>query len=249
MTEQLPYRRLEQRISRRKLLLRSVGAAVAATSLYKLSEGVSLGTYPLEVRPVFVERFAEDVQLFSEEISEEGEEKLITITPEGKLLFEPSGMFFAPGREFKYVHRGGNSFKAIEEAYAKGADLFDIDANDVNGMVHGEHGIIPHVQLELGKLGINLYLPAVLDINEKEVKLGMPSTYEELVAHIASLSTPERPLAISTELKRGEFELSTLERMVAIHQAYNIPAVVHSPDPERLTLVGSELAALYNIPG
>lgn len=246
MIEQLPYQGVEHRkISRRKLLAGGIG--FAALALHELPKDIALNKPPLDMHVVSVGRTIDDVQLFSEKISENDEEKVITVTPEGTVLFEPSGIFFAPGREFNYVHRGGNSREAILESYSKGANLFDIDANDVGGTVRGEHGIIPQFKLRLGRRSINLYLPAVIDINEEEVRLGMSSTYEELIAYIASLNTPERPLAVSTELKRGEFDLGTLEKMFTVHRAYNVPAIMHSPDPERLVLVGNELAAAYNV--
>lgn len=249
MTEQSPrFEYDDRKISRRALLVGAAGVLMAAKAKDRLSEGISLSPPSLDVRAVSVNRADEGVQLLSEEVSEEGQEKVVTITPEGKLLFEPSGMFFAPGREFNYIHRGGNSFEAIFESFTKGADLFDIDANDVGGRVHGEHGIIPQVKLKLGRRSVALHFPVVFDVDEKEFKLGMPKTYEELIAYIASLSSPERQLAVSTELKRGEFEPDAIDAMLAIHQQYNIPAIMHSPDSERLTSTWHELAALYNLP-
>lgn len=241
--EQLPYRRVEKRkLSRRALLAGGIGA-VAAAALRKIPKDISFGKPPLDVDMIPAGRMAGDI----DSSAEDGIHNVISITPGGKLLYEPSGLFFTPGKEFKYVHRGGNSLEAIYESYSKGGNLFDIDANDVHGNVRGEHGFIPQGTLRIGGLHLNLHIPVVLDVNEKEVKFGMPSGYEELIAYIASLSTPERPLAVSTELKRGQFDPSTIEKMFAIHQAYNVPVIMYSLDNERLVAIGNQLAAVYNI--
>lgn len=247
MAERLRYPDDTPRISRRQFI---GGVMAAAAAAYMLPKGVSFNKPPLEVRPFVVGVTEGDLQLFSEDIFENGAENIITVTRGGKVLVQPSGVFFTPGREFSYVHRGGNSFEAIDEAYSKGADIFDIDANDVGGTVYGEHGIIYQAELHLGDPGVRFgfHLPVVVDVNEEELRFGMPNTYEELIAYIASLSTDERPLAVATELKRGEFKLGTLERMSAILQKYNVPAIIQSPDQERLALIGNELASVHDMP-
>ncbi len=246
MNERLQYSTDEQGLSRREFFRRArnsfFGAAVLATG-YRLTEGVSLNEPPLDLRTVSFGRHIENTQLSFGEISEKSEERVMTITPEGKLLFEPSGEFFAPGREFSYIHRA-NSIEFIHKAHDMGANLFDIDANDVNGTVYAEHGIIPQLELRLGKRDINLKIPIVFDRGEEELKLGMPKyTYEELVACVASLSTPEHPLAVSTELKRGEFELLTLNEMLNAHQRYDVPVIMHPTDPLQLEMLGKEIAS------
>lgn len=239
----------EQKLSRRELFRRgrnAIAAAAIAAAAYKLNEGISLRQPPVVLKTVSVGRINEGVQLFSEVSPEADGKRPITITPEGELLFEPSGEFFAPGREFSYIHRA-NSIEVIHRAHSMGANLFDIDANDVNGTLYGEHGIVPQFDLSLGRLNIELQLPAVIDQNEAELKLGMPNDkYEELVACVASLSTAEQPLAVSTELKRGKFELDTLNKMLGIHQRYNVPAILYSPDPSQLEVMGNKIAQSYN---
>lgn len=239
MKEQLPQREAEGRtLSRRALLAGGIGMTVAA-ALRRIPDDIRLNAPSLEVHRVFAGRMP-DTQLSGEDT--------ITITPWGTLLYEPSGLFFTPGREFEYVHRGANSLEAIKRSVEEGANLLDLDANDMHGDVRGEHGIIPQVTLRIGRQSINLHFPGVIDVNEKELRLGMPSTYEELVAYVASLSTPDNPIAMSVELKRGEFEVETLEMMLGIHKKYNVPVIMHSPDSERLMAIGNKLAVLYNVP-
>jgi hypothetical protein len=260
----------ERTISRRELLRRARNAlavaALAATG-YKLTEGISLNEPPLVLRTRSIEDMqqiskkdsnvggrralavtpegglllmAEGVRQLSEQNPEADEERFLTITPEGKLLFEPSGEFFSPGRVFRYVHRA-NDVEFIHKAHDMGANLFDIDANDVDGAVYAEHGIVPQVELRLGSLGINLHLPVVVDQNEMELKLGMPTyKYEQLVACVASLSTADHPLAVSTELKRGNFDRATLVEMLNIHQRHNVPVIMHPTDPHQLDTIGIE---------
>ena len=90
-------------------------------------------------------------------------------------------------------------------------------------------------------------IPAVIDINEGEYRAGMPLyRYEQLVAHIAALSKEcGYPLAVSTELKRGEFDAETLIAMIDIHRKYGVPVLMHSTDQERLIEVGGIVAQAY----
>lgn len=226
-------------LSRRAFLAGVIGAA-ATKKAGDLLDLVGISGYPLEVHTKSAGRSAEDS--FEAETGH-----IITVASDGTLLIEPDGMFFAPEREFEYSHRGGNTFQSIEEAFAMGATLFDIDANAIGGGVYGEHGIVPQLEVSIGRRRIALRLPAVIDVNEKELKLGMPSAYRELVAYIADLSTPERPLAVSVELKRGRFDLAAIESMLAVHREYGLPAILHSQNTEWLASVGGELAATYNV--
>lgn len=226
-------------LSRRAFLAGLIGA-VATKKTGDLLSRAGISGYPLEVRTKPAGRSAEDS--FEAETGH-----IITLASDGTLLIEPDGIFFVPGREFEYSHRGGNTFQSIEEAFAMGATLFDIDANAIGGGVYGEHGIVPQLEVGIGKRRIALRLPAVIDVNEKELKLGMPSAYRELIAYIADLSTPERPLAVSVELKRGRFDLAAIESMLAVHRECGLPAILHSQNSEWLASVGGELAATYNV--
>ena len=139
--------------------------------------------------------------------------------------------------------------EGIENAYARGANLLDIDANDVNGTVYGEHGVVPQVKISLGRLGLHLHLPVVVDQNEEQIMLGMPPTYEELLSHIHLLSTVERPIATSTELKRGDFTQNTLNETLAMHKEYNVPVIMHPTGSLKLDIIGDEAASSHGHAG
>lgn len=248
----------ERRLSRRAVL--QLGAAVAVEALlieggHQLKEGVSFNKPPLTLRTVSIEK-GEVYQPFLLTNDQEPDNGThLIITSEGRLLIEPDGQFFVDGRDFSYIHRA-NNVEMIQNAYDIGANMFDIDVNLVkttgikksaSGVLIAEHGIVPQVEVSIGGRAIRITLPGVIDINEKEVKLGMPKyTYEDLVAYIESLSTPENVLAVSAELKRGNFEPETLGEIIRIHKKYNIPAVIHSTDLEYLSMIGVQAAQLFD---
>lgn len=211
--------------------------------LSELADGVTLGELPVYLQsreigalePISTNILGLDGNILS--ISDE------------KLLFDPSGTFFVPHRKFDYAHRT-NRPHSIGEAYDIGANLFDIDANNVNGVLYAEHGLIPQLELELGRRSIHLKLPIVVDVNERGAKLGKPRhTYEKLIEYVASLSDPEYPLAVSTELKRGVFDIDALYQMFDIHQRYNVPVMMHAPDWAQLSQVVNEIATSQQAPG
>lgn len=224
----------------RRQLLAGLGGLGCALATAELERGVMFAEPPLSIQTVLAGRVPEDTWEVSRGVDSEYGEGVLTYTSAGHLLYEPSGEFFFPDREFEYARRS-NSADRIESAYDKGANLFDIDANDVNGTVYTEHGIVPQVKVRFGKYLLKSHFPGVLDINEEEIKFGMPSTYEQLIALIGSLSTSKNRLAVSTELKRGDFELSTLYDMFAAHQEYNVPVIMHSPGLHRLKSIDTEI--------
>lgn len=232
MTEHLQPNGNRKNISRRELLLlgrNTILAAAGLTTINMLSDGVSLDKPPPDVRKIDgVNRFKE-IQFSSEGSPEGRRQGLVTITAEHKLFFEPSGEYFTDDREYWYTHRA-NSIEHIYRAHKLGANVFDIDANDVDGTVWAEHGVIPQRDMN----GRRMKLPMVFDLNEKEIKLGMPKyTYGELVAYIASISTVENPLAIFTEFKHGPFEPETVSRMLDDNQTHDV-AVMMYPVETRL---------------
>jgi hypothetical protein len=245
MSEQLRPLGDKQRLSRRELIRRGA-FALAATALvgtaHELREGISLSEHPLILRTVSIDRMGETMQLLTANDREVDEERVMSITSQGKLLFEPTGEFFSQGREFSYIHRA-NSTEVIHKAHDMGANLFDIDANDVDGTLYAEHGIVPQFEWNVGSFGVGFKVPAVVDQNEMELKLGMPKyKYEQLVACVASLSTAEHPLAISTELKRGDFDRDTLEELLDVHQKYNVPVIVNPSEPHQLEVIGDGIS-------
>jgi hypothetical protein len=244
MSEQLRPLSDERKLSRRELIRRgayALAATALAATAHRLTEGISLSEHPLILRTVSIDRMGETIQLLTANNREIDEERVMSITSEGKLLFEPNGEFFSQGREFSYIHRA-NSTEVIHKAHDMGANLFDIDANDVDGTLYAEHGIVPQFEWSLGSLGVGFKVPAVVDQNEMELKLGMPKyKYEQLVACVASLSTAEHPLAVSAELKRGDFDRSTLEELLDIHQRYNVPVIVNPSEPHQLDVISNEI--------
>lgn len=241
----------DRELSRRELL--GIGAALFAV------HGTRLDVPPVAVELVNVDgrkgksdhhlqRYQTITKvLLSTERSEDNEGP-VAVTPNGRLKFETSDqVFFYPDREIKYVHRT-NDITAIDEAWEQGAELFDIDANRVGDTVYAEHGIIPQVNIKLGKFVIRRSLPVVLDANEKEFRLRMPDyTYEQLIAHIAHLKRRGRPLAVSAELKRGDFDVETLIKMLDIHREYDVPVLMHSPKPNHLKKTGRAVASAYGV--
>lgn len=238
-TQPLGYE--EQRISRRDLLIATrniLGAVAIATVCKKLSEGVAFNKPELLIELIANQRNEHTVHKLNHGADVEQQ---LSVTGDGRLLFEPSGQFFTDEREFTYIHRSGNSIESIYEAHRMGANLFDIDVNNVGGIIYGEHGLVPQINARLGRFSLRVALPIVIDIHEKEIILDKPKhTYESLVACAASLSTEENPLAISSELKRGNFDPETIEKLLRIHQVYNVPVIMHSPDTTWISKIAAE---------
>lgn len=236
---------VEARFSRRDVLRWGASAMAAAAITAASSEsgiGVSFNKPQLEVYPRFFGRTSEDVagaQLLSFDHLETDREDVVSITKSGKILIEPDGYFFYPGRMFDYVHRGGNSFEAIHESYELGADMYDMDAIVVGPEVYGEHGMMFQLRLNLGWIGLKFEASLVFDPNEKEVTFGAPNTYDELLAEMARLN---REVAASTELKRGEFDRDKLRMMINAHLRHRIPAILHPTDPSQLEALGIKAA-------
>ncbi len=152
---------------------------------------------------------------------------LITITSDGKIIYEPESRFFDDQKTFKYVHRGGNSFENIDKAYEEGANILDVDANHVGDVVYGEHGIILHARF-----------PLIIDVNEGELRLGGLNTYQELIEYIAANSTEDHPIAVKVELKRGSFSPETVLQMLSVNRKYNIPAIIYATNPDLIRELG-----------
>lgn len=182
---------IQEQIRRQKVLI--VAASFAALMS---SGGIHLDPPHLEERPFNI---AQDV------------------TSEANLLVDYRA-FFVPNRRLEIVHRGGNSIEAIDKAFLiKGANIFDIDANDHDGKIYGEHGII----LDIG--GDN---HLVFDPTEGRLTTVTPATLEELIKHVHSLSTPRNPLGVQIELKHGAFKEKTLKELIDILYKYNMPSII-----------------------
>lgn len=240
MNEQLQTIENEKKISRRELIRRALFSTATIATARTLTEGISLNTPPVEVRPRIISKDAEKISFTSELGTDTDRQGIITITSDGKLFYEPSENpgeeFFIDGEEGSYAHRS-NTIESINIAYNNGANLFDIDANDVtdmNGTVYGEHGKIPRIKFKTAGIDVDFRLPLVLDQNEAEIKIGMPDSYEDLIRYIAKLKKEGgRPLAVSTELKRGEFKPDTIYNiMLGIHQRHGIPVMMYHADPQ-----------------
>lgn len=235
----------EQKLSRREFLGRArdaIAAAAIIATTHELQEGVSFNKPPLALRTKSIVRTGESIHLLSGHTSDSEAsdgESLVTILRDGRLLFEPSGEFF-DGTPRRYIHRA-NSTEVIRRTHAMGANLFDIDANDVNGTIYPEHGIVPQYTVRLGKMGLHLHLAMVIDVDEQEVKLGMPSeSFEGLIALIGDLNTTENPLAASIELKRGDWKQSTLEGMFGTLKQKDVPAIIKPSDPHQFDFIRSQ---------
>ncbi|MCL4418346.1 MAG: hypothetical protein M1365_16960 [Actinobacteria bacterium] len=139
--------------------------------------------------------------------------------------------FFTENRPLDVIHRAGNTIEDINRAYPI-ANIFDIDVNDVFGTLYGEHGIIPHIKVPI--LNLKLKIPMVIDLNEVEVRMGMPTTFEDLIKHIHSLSTPDKPLGVFLDLKYGDFEEKTLEKLIDTLIKYRVSAIFDPKDKKLL---------------
>lgn len=246
MTDHLRRIDSDYGISRREFLRATgafIGAAAVAYAGREISNGVRFNEPPVNVR----DKSIGEVEFRSSGIF--GERGGALSVTGGTLLFDPSGdygidsgeSFFASGKNYRYIHRA-NKITVINEAYEDGANLFDIDVNNVGGVLYAEHGII----LQAG----NRRLPFVVDVNEWGVKFGRPAyTYEELVQLIGSLSKEcGRTLGVSAELKRGVFDFDAIHQLLDIHQRHEVPAMMHGHDSENILLIGDEIAAIYHTP-
>ncbi|MFH1186625.1 MAG: hypothetical protein V1697_00450 [Candidatus Levyibacteriota bacterium] len=146
---------------------------------------------------------------------------------DGNVRINNSSGFLNPDSMYEYTHRAGNTIADIDLAFNEGTDLFDIDANDFSGTVYGEHGFILHENI-FGK-EFNL----VFDPNEGELTTKMSAKFEDLIKHICLLSTPDRQLGVKIELKYGPFNTNTVEQMIDILFANNVPAIMQPITKER----------------
>lgn len=209
------------------------GAAALLLTEQLVTEGVSFNKPPLRLRSFTIGMDPnDDIRLFEEHINRIDDEGTIIRTADGKALFEPRGPFFSSDMNFLYGHRLGNSPERIEEAYEEGADLFDLDTSVYKGIIYVEHGIV---------------LPQlVVDVNEAEVKIGMPHTFEEVIYCIASLSSEERQLAAALELKRGYYGEKEVRSILNTLDDYGVPAIVSPSDPGQLAFLGNERMVSYS---
>lgn len=216
-------------VHRREFLNRAFRIATAAAAIYgthMLKKGVSLSPYPIEPHPL--ELNSDVITLINQA---EAEGQITSINANDRLFFEAGNKLFGTTPDIKVAHRSGNSIEAIKEAYGKGTQVFDIDANDVGGKVYGEHGIVPSIKI--GKK--RLRLPFVIDVNEKKFKLGEPkNTLKEIVDFVGGLSTSQKPLGVSIELKRGEFKETTMYEMFEILKTNKVPAIIKIRSQEEL---------------
>lgn len=256
MSERLDSTEQERRPSRRKLL----ALAGAAALTWQLKEGISLSPPTLEVEPMIVNQTGEGVELIPiQSLEDDGSDSFIARTAEGRLAYDPSygraDGFFVYGEEMKYVHRGGNGTAAIDESVAKivaksehegsaRKGILDIDATVVDEETYGEHGIVRRFRIRFPGTDKSITLPIVLDINEKEIKFSMPSEYEALVGYIAECREKYNcELAVSVELKRGNFSPKVVYDMLKVNKEHAVPILIHSPEKEQIDFLERELAA------
>lgn len=224
----------EKKISRKRLL--QLGAASAIFyGTRRLEQGVKVKPY--DIHPEDFEQSSESVVAVRRKIEEEA--ILASLSrpewPNGNPMESESNyklfvgtlkdekVLFKQHSQIKVGHRSGNSIEDIDKAHAQGIQIFDIDANRVNKKTYGEHGWV--AALGIGDKSIELF---VIDENEGEFKLGAPShEVWELVSHIGKKSTPEWPLAVSMELKRGVFEPDSLKELFDTFEAYGVPALIN----------------------
>lgn len=253
MTEHLPPLNGEQKTTstRRSFVtgLAAVAFALAADrGLSELRTGIRLNAPPLYMQT----REFIDIELLSEIDGGTFSKSIDKQSGGRRLLFDPTGEFFIPGREFGYIHRGGNGLEDIERAYQVAVNemeageveflLFDVDLGEVQGKYYAEHGLIPRFEIKIGRRAIGVHY-GVVDVGEKEIALNLPDTYESVVEFVGSLGYP---FAISVELKRGEYGPDEVKDVIDIHQRRGVPVVMQSPNPEQLLHVGNEVAAYYN---
>lgn len=246
MTEQLPYSSGNYEITRRDFL-RAATAFVGATAVAyvgrEICKGVRFNEPPVDVK----DKSIGEVELLSSDVFGRGGGSLLVtgrtllFDPVKGSVSEPGGDFFVSDKVFRYIHRA-NKIDVINQAYEEGANLFDIDANNVDGVIYAEHGLVPQVG--------DSQLPLVIDVNEWGVKLGRPAhTYEELVQLIGILSKEHgRPLGVSTELKRGVFDFDAIHQLLDIHQRHGVPVMMHGPNSDNILSIGDEIAAVYHLP-
>lgn len=154
------------------------------------------------------------------------------------IFFDTKDPMFVPGSKYTVAHRAGNWPDDIEKAFKKNTQIFDIDANDVNGALYGEHGLLKQFFLK------NLRL--MIDVNEKELKLGLPRyPLETLFEKINSLSSPNFRLGAAIELKRGNFSIKTLSKLLALITEHDIPSIIFSNDINKINRLEAYIEKLY----
>lgn len=219
----------ENSYTRRDVLRLAVGGTVAL-GIKKLESGVRLAPPKIEPKPFQLSPGVLEMLHRSE--VDHG----LTLSSPDRLYVETGFPFFVNESPINESHRAGNGIREIDKGYKEGIQLFDIDANDVGGVVYGEHGFVP--TLKIGRFEFRI--PCVIDINEREFKLGKPhKRIDELIKHVGNLSTPERPLGVKIELKRGTFKENALNGVLNSLETNKVPALILTRGQKEFELIGN----------
>jgi len=212
-------------IPRRKFL-QLAGVGIAYKGLKKLNDGVCYNPYPIREEPI---NLPPDIVHEFEQNQES--HPISMVEGNNRLYLQADEDFFRENTHAKAAHRAGNRMTTVREARERGIQVFDLDANSVGGKVYAEHGLVPSVGV--GKF--NISLPFVFDRDELKFKLGRPKwTFKEIVENIGQMSTPDMPLAVAIELKRGKFSEKTLNQMRTILEENNVAAIIKPKNKREL---------------
>jgi hypothetical protein len=147
------------------------------------------------------------------------------------LNFIQTQKFFCRETKLYRAHRAGNTPEDTNKAFRLGANVFEMDLNIVNGKAFVEHGWF--LQQDVSDHELNF----VFDPAELKVKLKPPHTFKEVIEHIASLSTPQKPLGVSMELKHGTYTPQVINSLIDTLLQYNVPALIQSGPVENLIIL------------
>lgn len=208
MSEKLPPRIY----SRRKFLFKSAaiagGVLVGADQMLKdgiMTEAPSLVPHTKRINIDLPHISNRDMMAnHKQEIIHLTQDSFVHYNSNGELIFQHTDAMFDPNRDYSYSHRSGNRTWMVDRAIEKGANGFDMDANDVgNGMILAEHGIVG--SLNLGPISVG----GVFDRNEGELRTRLPKTVPTMIDYIGSKSDPDDPYVLDIQLKRGNFDNQT----------------------------------------
>lgn len=201
--------------SRRKFLFKSAAIAggflVASDQILKdglMTEAPSLIPNPKRINidlPNVNFSGKESLQAsLKQEIIHLTNDSFLHYNSDGDLIFQHAGAVFDPNRDYDFSHRSGNRRWMVDEAIIKGANGFDMDANDVGGgRILAEHGIVG--SLSMGPISLG----GVFDRNEGELRTRLPRTVSSMIDYIGSKSDPNDPYVLDIQFKRGSFDNQT----------------------------------------
>jgi hypothetical protein len=128
--------------------------------------------------------------------------------------------------QYYWIHRGGNSIEVIDKIVKENKDNkqrldLEMDVRIVNDELLVEHGTIKEAETD------ELKIQLTIDPNEAEFSFKERPTFEQIIEHVASVSTFEKPIAVNIDMKEPtKFSKANMKEMIKILEKYNVAAII-----------------------